>query len=368
MNNRLADMKIVFTGAIARPGQPAVGGVEASNRAIIDALVHRGVSVTELRYPTPDRHGGMGAKLVAYGFGLLAVAWREIVTAPRSQLLHVTSLYRHFIYPELAYVCIGRVLGKPVFFHIRGGDWLEQYGRRTGIYRWACERALKYSHYVAVQGKEIVPFVEEREAKSFYFPNFVTVPPRFNPRLEHLGDTIKLVYLGALREEKGVEVVLQTRRQLELSGKTATVRLIGAGDDAYVAGLRERYDEASIEWLGAIDHDRVRDAVGGSHFFVFPTRWHGEGQSNALTECMAEGVVPICSDHGFNKRMVADAGTVMDKYASAEQYADAIIDIWDHDQWRALSELCTKRVRDSFTADVVIDRLMCTYKELVDSR
>jgi glycosyltransferase involved in cell wall biosynthesis len=97
---------------------------------------------------------------------------------------------------------------------------------------------------------------------------------------------------------------------------------------------------------------------------VFPTAWPGEGHSNALTETMAEGIVPVCSDHGFNRRIVADAGLVLPPRASGSDYAEAIARLWNDGSWPAYSRKCSERVRALYTADAVIDRLVALYTSL----
>jgi glycosyltransferase involved in cell wall biosynthesis len=109
----------------------------------------------------------------------------------------------------------------------------------------------------------------------------------------------------------------------------------------------------------------VRPLVRRAHFFVFPTRFIGEGHSNALNECMAEGVVPVVSDHGANRHVVADAGLVLPPDAAAADYAAAVARIWRAGEWRARSDRCVARIGERFQAGVVMPRLMAAYRAMV---
>ncbi len=357
--------KIAFCGPIAEAGQPAAGGKEAGNRSIISRLRGKGVAVIAFPYPRADRHGNRLVKMAVYGAGLSSLLVRLAVSSRRWDVLHFNGHYRHFIYFEWLFPVLAKILGKRVVVHIRAGDMKAQYKGRSGLYRWVIDRILRFSDAVAVQGLEDVDFVNERRADlAFYLPNFVTEPVRDNPRLGKPGEMLELVYVGLVASEKGVEVAIQAVCALADTGLAVRLTIVGAGDPDYVASLQAEGAGTAIRWLGAVEHGAVRDAVRGSHVFVFPTAWPGEGHSNALSETMAEGIVPVCSDHGFNKQIVADAGVILPPGASGADYADAIARLWNDGSWPIYSRKCTERVGALYTADVVIDKLVALYTSL----
>jgi glycosyltransferase involved in cell wall biosynthesis len=354
---------VAYCGPIARAGAPAIGGKEAGNRSIVDLLREKGVRVAEFPYPRADRHGSAPIKMVIYGAGLTALLFRLAVSSRRWDVLHFNGHCRHFIYFEWVFPALARILGKPIVTHIRAGDMRAQYDERSRVYRRVFDWMLRSSDAVAAQGLEDMEFVDRRRpGLAFYLPNFVTEPPRDNLRVLQPGTTIHLVSLGLVAPEKGVEVAIQAKRALDGRGIAARLAIIGAGDPDYVNALKTTSADPGIEWLGAVDHGAVRGAVRGAHVFVFPTAWPGEGHSNALTETMAEGIVPVCSDHGFNRRIVADAGVVLPPGASGSDYADAIAELWNAGSWPAYSRKCVERVRELYTADAVIDKLIGLYE------
>jgi len=354
--------KIAYCGPIAEVGEPAAGGKEAGNRSIVARLRDQGVSVMEFPYPHPDRHGNALIKMPVYGVGLSALLVRLAVTSGHWEILHFNGHFRHFIYFEWVFPVLARVLGKGMVNHVRAGDMRAQYAERSGLYRWMFDRFLKASRAVAVQGLEDMDFVDRRRpGLAFYLPNFVTEPARLNPRLETQGGTLELVSVGQVAPEKGVEIAIQAARALAEQRLSVRLTIIGAGDRGYVDSLKAASADAPVRWLGAVEHRGVRDAVRGAHVFVFPTVWPGEGHSNALTETMAEGIVPVCSDHGFNRRIVADTGLILPGEASGADYAEAIARLWNAGSWPTYSRKCSERVGELYTADAVIDRLVGLY-------
>jgi glycosyltransferase involved in cell wall biosynthesis len=121
-----------------------------------------------------------------------------------------------------------------------------------------------------------------------------------------------------------------------------------------------------IRFSAPQDFNTLKIQLLKSHFFVFPTKNEMEGHSNAMTESMAFGVVPICSDHGFNRSVVANCGAVLPKKAGPEKYAQTIMDIWENDRWHLLSQNCKKRIRTHFVSGSVIPGLERMYREFAN--
>jgi len=80
---------------------------------------------------------------------------------------------------------------------------------------------------------------------------------------------------------------------------------------------------------------------------------------------MAEGLVPVCSDAGFNRSVVSKAGIVLPVLAVPEEYASSIEAVWSNKEWANLSHAACDRVRRLYSADVVIPRLIQRYREIV---
>ena len=89
-----------------------------------------------------------------------------------------------------------------------------------------------------------------------------------------------------------------------------------------------------------------------------------EGHSNALTEAMALGVVPICSNRGFNQSVVGECGVILSESADAIDYAKSVIELWDSGEWAKFSQQCRLRIRTLFNSKSVVNRLIQTYQRL----
>ena len=176
---------------------------------------------------------------------------------------------------------------------------------------------------------------------------------------------MRIVFLSRVVPEKGVETAIGALGALLAMGVPASLEIIGSGDDAYVGALVARSGDLPITWSGPLTPSEIRDHLAAAHFFVFPTKHPGEGHSNALTEAMAEGVVPVCSDNGFNRSVMGEYGRVLPLDASASSYAEAMASIWSAGAWPGLSEACRQRVKQHFATEAVLAHLIGRYQEVV---
>lgn len=344
---------------------PAKGGYQSRNLRTIEELRRRGLEVHALPYaqPGPSRVH----KLVDYAFGFSRLALKT-AACKKNSIVHITGLRRVFLYPELGLVYLAKFRNCRVIYDIRDGldldvAWLE----RSAVYRCFFGRLLRSVDLVMVQGASQAPFVE----------SFTGTPPVLMPNQIDLSaiparatvgvtsDPLIIAYAGALRREKGLSTILEAAEVLTERGLSVIVRIAGSGDEDFVRRLKDRHSNLSVEWLGPQNTEQVLDIFSTSHFFLFPTWWPGEGQSNALTEAMACGCVPVVSDHGFNAATVGDSGgVVLKREQTAADYASAVERIWGSGRWLEISHRSIARVQERFSSASVIDHLSDQYAAL----
>lgn len=352
-------LRIAYCGPIAPAGKPAGGGYQAANRRLLDDLTAHGIEVRGYAYPVPA--GSKVSKIAAYLLGFSRVAFDLICERSHWDILHLTPLYKQFVYAETLICLIAWLLGKRVFFDIRAGAFLYYYEKRGRLYRACVDRLIRRANGLAVEAEEYLSFVAMRREQVLYLPNYVSSAPQHSP--DQRGDEqIRLVFLGRVVPEKGVDTAIATLSSLIAQGIEARLEVIGTGDPDYLAQLEVASHGLPVSWLGAISASQVRQHMRGAHFFVFPTRHLSEGHSNALTEAMAEGLVPICSLNGFNRSVVGDTGRVLPISASGDDYAREIMAIGVGKEWSRLSERARQRVAQRFTGEVVLPALIESYR------
>jgi glycosyltransferase involved in cell wall biosynthesis len=357
---------ILFIGPLSPQGVPFRGGPDAANRRLLDFLGESGISITALRFPALIARTlpGFAAYACRY-FGLPLATLRAYLRKDhRPELTILSCLYCHFVPLELALALQARVLRRPLVLDLRAGSYEHYYRISGGLYRLLCRRILRSSDLVLTQVPETAAFLRDLGINAEYVPNHVAIgedlgerPASSDPHAH-----LSLVYFGALTAEKGVAEMIDICHDLIARGLRASLTLIGSVSGAEKRRWSERIRalglEGSVVIRPPLAHAALMDSVSRGHFFVFPTRWVGEGHSNSLTEAMAAGMVPVCRDWGCNAVVVGDAGHVLPAEADAKAYAAVIEDTWRRGEWESLSRRSRERVREHYASDVVLPALM----------
>jgi len=356
--------RIAYCGPIARPGEPARGGYEAANRRLIDDLRAHGLTVTEYPY-APERSTPAG-KAGAYASNFAGTAARVLAEASRFDILHITPLRRHFILPEAVICMNAKARGKKLVVDIRAGCFMREMARHGAVGVRVEAQLLRRADLVTVEGLEYVEFARRfTDAPVHYLPNYVSQGPDVLAPQAPIGP-IRLVFLARIVPEKGIETAIEAVRGLVSEGLDVTLDVLGRASADYAGRLDALAAGLPVIFRGAVKAQAVRTTIRGAHFFIFPTRHDGEGHSNALTEAMAEGLVPLCADNGFNRSIVADCGRIFDRQAGGGAYAQAVREIVAGGQWAELSRRATARIAHDYTAETVVPGLIERYRALME--
>lgn len=368
---------ILFCGPIAPKGRPAKGGFEAANRRTIDNLRKRGIKVIEKPYPVITSNAPKLIKISLYciNFPIIFIALiRDIIRYRKSTtiILHLTGLYKSFIYIEGFYLLISKCFHIPLIYDIRAGSMIDYYRKRSFIYRAFFKNILDAVELIFFEGLEFESFLTEiTKTDSVYFPNYVDIILDDNSYDRSLmlrkSDEVRMVYFGRLVREKGLMETIEIANLLRKDNINAKLELIGAIDDKLKDEIiKSKYFNGNIVFTNSLSPPELMRKLSYYHYFIFPTKHRGEGHSNALTEAMSYGVVPLCSDNGFNKSVVGDAGFILRKDSSPEEYKKIICQVILSGGWFDLSKKCRDRVKKFYDAEPVIDNVISHYKKLVE--
>jgi len=112
--------------------------------------------------------------------------------------------------------------------------------------------------------------------------------------------TLRLLYVGRLTANKGVDVLLRALQDRPLPAG-AEVVLVGTGPEA--SPLRALAEGLPVRFVGEVPESALFAWYADSDAFVFPTRY--EGMPTVILEAMAAGLPIIASDIGAVPTMVS---------------------------------------------------------------
>ena len=177
---------------------------------------------------------------------------------------------------------------------------------------------------------------------------------------------MQLLTVCRLVEKKGVDTLIAALVDLrDRHGINCRLTVAGDGPD------RNRLTELSkqlhcadeIEWLGAVENERVLELLGRADVFALPCRVDSRGDRDGipvvLMEAMAAGVTVISGDLPAIRELIQNGSSGLlvngqDATALADQLANVAR---DSDLRSRLAQAGRARVGEEFSLDLNIDRL-----------
>ena len=339
---------VIFCGAIAEEGKPSRGGVESGNRRLVTLLSRMDYRVTELRY----RQNGVTSwqKLGSYALGFSAIILKLLVTGRNHRIFHIAPLTRIFLSAECLVMLTAKLVGLKIVTQLRAGSQITDYESRTFLYRMLFKAMIALSDAVACQGQAYVKFVRNLSPgkRCYFLPNFIFFEEIAGHCAARAMTGPRLVYVGSISKSKGCLHAIRLLHELRRTTPEAKLTLIGKQEPDFATVLAAE-DKTNIILTGPLGSEDFGHILGENHYFVFLTHWRGEGHSNALTEAMGRGCVPVATRRGFNEFILGDVGFLVGDRDDIGGIAKRLLDHWRSGSWERDSLRAVRRIERDFS-------------------
>lgn len=366
--------KVYFYGSFPPKNNSAYGGGEEGNLRTVNLLRSAGFQVKIIRKRRTPSSASKLYKLCSYPFRMLEGVIKLffiLLFGDRNAIVHISGFCGHTILNEYILMKISKLLGYYTIFELRGGGANKFYYSASASYKRMFRYIVSRADYVFSQGMENKPLIESiSKAPFFYYPNYVL--DDFLP-LTLMGkpnDKINLIFFGRVEKEKNVLMIVDIAALLQKKYDNVSLTILGNGKTEYVNEVIQRMSKMLIEgtysYIKGCKHDDLKNYLQDKHFYIFPSQQEYEGHSNAVTEAMAYGIVPIVSPQGFSPTIVGRNDLVVDDY-DPEQYASCINRIIANEKFDEYSANVYERVKGNYVDNIVGKRLINIYGQLLNS-
>lgn len=152
-------------------------------------------------------------------------------------------------------------------------------------------------------------------SKLIHLPNFVDLDYWHPRHIPTDAERDSYIYFGRISREKGLRILLDAQFQWEQGHqagrlpKPLNLLVAGSGpcEDNFQA-RRAQLGLKTVSFLGALDIEGLRSALGRARFSVLPSRWYENGPMAAL-ESLAAGIPLVGTDTGGIPEMGIDGET-----------------------------------------------------------
>ncbi|MEJ2750554.1 MAG: glycosyltransferase family 4 protein, partial [Anaerolineae bacterium] len=299
-----------------------------------------------------------------YILTLIGHLWRR---RAEYDVIHVHGLHYH----TFAAVLAGRWLKRPVLAKLANSGQASdvkkmQQDRQLALARLMLPTALKCDRFVALNKRvvEELTAVNVPPSHIIELPNGVetdAIPAKTNYALH---EPARLIFVGRLHPQKGVDTLLHAMRQL-IEHHNVALRLLGDGplkDELEI--LAGQLGIAShVEFCGQTD--QVLEHLQQADLFVLPSR--AEGISNALLEAMTCGLPVIVSAIPGNVDVIThDQNGLRFTVDDPDSLAQNITSLLTQPHQRErLGRQARQTVERHYSLSSVADQYIALYQDLV---
>jgi len=189
------------------------------------------------------------------------------------------------------------------------------------------------------------------------------IDPEFNPptRLENNSGGCRLLYVGYLRDSKGVRYLIDA---IDLLPPAFELTVVGDGPKQDVLENRAEDSDAAdrIEFTGAIPYESVTQAYANADVFVHPGVWP-EPFGRTILEAMLSGLPVVATNVGGPADTVPEAELLCEP-ADPESLRESI-EYATKNRDRIGAE--NKRlVRERYHPDAVVPQFRQAYESVLD--
>ena len=359
--------QVILCGPFPTPEQ--IGGYARANELTASSFLDDEFGLRRLPITVP----GSGGFLRRLATDLLRT-WR-CLRETDAPIFHMTAQKGRGTYREWAQFRMARRAGRRFVMDVRAGAFAQEFPLEPRHRRRMLTTMIHGADAITVEGRPFVAWIErEFGRRALWLPNFVQLrhkevysrAPLLPPGP---AETHRLIFTGRVVPDKGLEELLHACGRLVRDGLALRLDLIGPAEPAYEATLRslaEAVVPGRVTIHGRMEHDVLMEALTHAHVFVFPTRWWGEGHSNAVNEAMQVGLPVVTTDQGFLADVVTpECGAIVPR-SDPEALAAALASLLgDWDRLRRCGDAAYERVYREFSDVVVLGRLAALYRELL---
>ena len=208
---------------------------------------------------------------------------------------------------------IARIMRKPFYVRAFGGSLDTYYLGLKPLVRRYFRSAIGHTDGLIVQTRELRNFFGRIFGdKVHHVPGYRLM----NEGLLSVGSArlskqvLKLVYVGHIREEKGVFDLLESMRLLD-GDSSSVIDCVFYGpiySEASERFTREIAACGNVSYGGILQPEQVVSTISKFDVFVFPSYYKGEGHPGVLIEAMMSGLPIVTTRHNAMPELISHRG------------------------------------------------------------
>ena len=362
--------KILFTGQLPPPfhGQAVV------NKIVFEAEWKGFESIVlPMQYSKNiDEVGSAGIAKVIHLIVLILKTWKIwLIERPDALYYPPAGANKVPIIRDIIYLSLTRFLFKKTIFHFHAGglaSYLNEIGFLGKIAKWIYAKpdlAIELYSEEASTGQ----LFQSKTLK--IVPNGLFVEKKNQPNIKNSDNSFVLIFVGSLREDKGVLDTLKVLKNLRENNFNARLKVAGAWASNEFENKAKRFinDEnlsELVEFVGVIDGEEKRNFYHEADCFIFPTFYYAERFPLVLIEALGAGLPVVSTNWRGIPQLVKDCEAAqLCEVGDIAQLARAVELKVEENRSGVLSLEARKHYETYYTLDTFTDNMELVLNDVI---
>lgn len=213
--------------------------------------------------------------------------------------------------------------------------------------------------------KEIIPIATGIKAEEFFGADREVVRKKY-----HIADDeIVLFLVSRLTEEKNIEFVFRSVKNILADSPLGKVKFLVAGDGYLLPKLKKYCEEekisASVIFAGLVPHRELKNYYASADIFVYGSK--SETQGIIPLEAMYMGLPIVAVDSTGISSLALNKANGFLVREEEKEFSDAVLKlINDASLRKRFGEASGKIARENFTSEVSADKLLRVYENCLE--
>ena len=228
-------------------------------------------------------------------------------------MVNVASRGAYFLSPLVLF--LSKMANKKFIFRMFGGNFITLYENSRGTKRKLISYVIKNANIMFFEPRYLVDRYAKIRPNVYWFPNIRKKPTVFrNPKRVY---EKKVVYLGQIRETKGLDELLNAAKIL---GDDYSFDLYGTlFDKKYNQSLLDEY--SNVMYKGRVHNEKVYETLARYDILVLPS--YMEGYPGVLIEAFGVGLPVVSTELPSIKEMVDGSNGLLIEPKNVQQLIEA---------------------------------------------
>lgn len=292
-------LKVTIIGPLPNP----IDGCSYANEVLCENFDRKKIVYSVINTNTPKIAGNQGSSFSIKKTFCFFKAYFQIFKILKSDVVYFTpgqTFYGVVKYSPFFIICV--LLGKSYVIHVHGNYLGKQYSELKGIKKKLFYKFISKAQAGIVLSKSLRSnFKGLLEEENIYeVENFASNEIyESTKRLIKKKDTLRILYLSNLMEEKGILDVLEACLKIKNEGIDFELNLAGVIEESIKDDITNKIKTLgnNVNYLGVIKGEQKNEILKNSNIFILPTYYKMEGQPISIIEALATGNIIITTKH-----------------------------------------------------------------------